>query len=134
MKMNTLEWDETDFVWLLETSPHVEDYDTEYNFKVLKDNLKLSVTVWQYESTVSLELYEDGATEPTVAFALIVREGIRLVKEKKQEYLHFRNCFLAPTRFSYIDYEVNLKDVEKVPFGFDVHLFVKPAIQIKFWS
>jgi hypothetical protein len=63
--------------------------------------------------------------------ALFVRGKINLVKKKGEEYLLIQDCFIAPSRFSYIDYGIDLKDSIKVPFGTNVKLTVKPSIHLK---
>lgn len=130
--MSELKWNETDFIECLEVYPINNEIDTEYLFLVQQNGLELKLTVWQHESVVYLDLCRIRAETSLVCFALFIRNSVIYRKEKDREYLYFQNSLPAPSRFSYMDYQMNILDSYKAPYGINVSLSVKPDIKIEF--
>ena len=128
--MPDLKWIETDFMECLKVIPEVEDYEVERVYKVEKNGLILAVTVWQYESVVCISLRQQENTAPLTEFALFVREAIQYIHDKRGEYLEFRDCIIAPSRFSYLEMG-NMLDRTKFNRGSTVQLAIKPHVQIR---
>ena len=55
-----LVWDQYEFIECLAVLPEIGEDDTYYSFNVLKDGLRLYLTVCQYGGDVYIDLYRDG--------------------------------------------------------------------------
>jgi hypothetical protein len=134
--MPQLQWDHYAFIECLEVIPTVEEDDVSHYFQVERDDLKLDLTVWQYESTLQLDLWHKRFTEPIIGFALAVRSGVKHLKAAGAECLQFCDCVIVPGPFSYRSfggYET-LHDPAKLPGIPAVRLFVKPSIRVEIRS
>lgn len=130
--MPELDWDLTEFVEVLEVLPQSEEYGTEHRFCVGKDGMRLEVSVWPHESVVSIDLYREGISHPVISHALFVRGSAERVKDRGGEYLRLRDSVVAPSRFSYLDFEEGLHDTESTPCGLTVRLAVNPQIRVEY--
>ncbi len=128
--MPKLRWDISDFIECLEVLPQTDEFETNHFFQVAKDGLKLEISVWLYESIVSIDLYRDGIELPIVGCAFLVRGEIKLAKEKNSEWLEIGNCIIIPDRFSFMDSRRALFDVHQNPYGLTVEILVTPHFRI----
>lgn len=128
--MPKLRWDIVEFIECLEVLPQTDEFETKHFFQVGKDGLKLEISVWPYESIISIDLYRDGIEPPIVGCAFLVRDEIKLAKEKNGEWLEIGNCIIIPDRFSFMDSRRALFDVHKNPYGLMVEVRVRPHFRI----
>ena len=128
--MPELRWNATDFTECLQVIPEVEDFEVEHSYTVEKDGLALTITVWQHESVVCVSLRQAEITVPLAVFVLFVREAVQYINDKRGEYLEFRDCIIAPSRFSYPTMG-DMFDKNKFTRGLTVQLAIKPNVQIR---
>ncbi len=78
--MTQLKWDELDFLEYLEVEAVIDDYTTSHNYELKQSDLRLLITVWQYESVVQVSLLR-ATTNVTIfsfaAFAGFHRSSVR---------------------------------------------------------
>lgn len=67
MKKSNITWDETDFIEVLEVLPRHDDKNLLTTFLVEKDNLRLVLTVQQFEPEAHIELYSHSCEMPVFA-------------------------------------------------------------------
>ena len=127
--MPQLDWDELIFLEFLGVEPMVDDYSTSHTYEVEHNELRLLLTLWQYESVIHLSLFRKATTVPLFSFASFVRGGIRLVNDKRGKYLELMDCIVGPTRFWYIQ-AGDLFDREKYAHGITVQVEIRPEIRI----
>ena len=130
--MPQLKWDETELIECLETLPTVEEYSVSHVFEIKKDGLVLQLTVWQYESVVQLAVFREQVEVAVFQMALFVRGEVRYIKELKSEFLEFRHCIPAASRFSYLDFPENPCNQKEYSYDLTIWLFVKPHLRIHF--
>ena len=130
--MPKLRWDETDFIEYLEVVPEVAEHQTRHVFTVTQHGLILTLTLWQWESMVSLTLRRDGQALPITHFALAVRGDVVLQRHRDGDYLEFRDCVVCPGRFSYMHGPGNPGDATRFGYSLVVQVVIAPEIQIRF--
>ena len=80
--MPQLKWNEDDFIECLGVLPKTDEYFCSHSFVVIKDNLKLELTLWQYESLVAISLSQGNRQDAFLTLYFIVRENIKFLNEK----------------------------------------------------
>lgn len=128
--MPELIWDETDLVACLEVIATIEEYGN-YYYEVKQDILLLAVSIWPYESVVAVSLSQTGDAKPLISFTLVVRDSIRYVKDKRGEYLEFKNCVIVSHRFYYTEVK-DIFDQTKFTDDLVMEMSIKPHICVKF--
>ena len=61
-----IEWDPTDLLECLEVEPAVDKSGVEHTYEVIKDGLKLIISVFQYDGEVYFSLMRENETEHTI--------------------------------------------------------------------
>lgn len=130
--MPELKWDETDFLECLEVIPQIEEYGTEHYYEVKKNGLILAVSVWQYESVIALSLLQEAGRIPITSFALVVRDRVRYIHDKRGEYLEFNDCVVVSNRFFGQETRKDIFDKTKFSDNLRLEISIKPNLQIKF--
>ena len=127
--MQSLAWDETDFLDCLAVQPALDEGSEAHSYEVERDGLRLLITVWDYSSLISISLFRLTSTTPLVDWKLYVRGEVRLNRDKRGKRLVFEDCILTadPWRIS-ID-EVCSR--ENAPHSVIVSLAVDPDIRIE---
>lgn len=117
-------WNEYEFVECLGVLPEVDgEDDSGHTFKVERDGLVLSLTVFDYAGDVYVELYREGLGAPVFSMRLLDCKGARYVSEKRGDFIEFAP---ANSFFGRQDGGAAL------PFGFRVS--VNPHIRIEPFS
>ncbi|MBX9666037.1 MAG: hypothetical protein K2X93_00405 [Candidatus Obscuribacterales bacterium] len=127
--MPKLNWCELDFLECLEADPIVDDYGTSHYYELEQGDLRIQVTVWQYESVIQLSLLRASTNVTIFGFASFVRGNVRYINDKRGKYLEVYDCILAPSRFWYQD-AGDLFDHKKFTHGLTIRLEVEPEIRI----
>jgi hypothetical protein len=127
--MPQLNWDELDFLEYLEVDAIVDEYSTSHKYEVEQNDLRLLVTVWQYESVIQLSLFRAPTNVTILSFACFLRGNARYVNDKRGKYLELIDCVIAPTRFWY-QCAGDLFDHKKFPHGLTIQLEVRPEIRV----
>lgn len=128
--MPELVWNAVDFMECLEVFPEVGEFEVEHVYIVPRKGLVLAVTVWRMESVVRLSIRESESSEPVIEFALFVRDAVHYIKDKRGEFLEFRDCIVAPSRFSYLEMG-DMFDKAQFKKGLTIQLGIKPNIKIR---
>ncbi len=115
-----LVWNQYEFVECLGVLPEVEEYETCHSFRVERDGLRLSLTVFQYDGDVYLDLYREGVEPPVFSMRLLDCDGARYVSDKGGEHLEF-----APAK----SFGKRYDGVSPIPFG--VRVSANPHIRIE---
>lgn len=127
--MPQLDWDELDFLDYLEVAPVVDEDSASHSYELLQNDLRLILTVWQYESVVQLSLFRDATDATIFSFACYVRKNARYVNDKRGRYLELVDCVIAPTRFWYLQ-AGDVFDHNRFPHGLTVQVEARPDIRI----
>lgn len=114
------EWDETDFLTVLEVEPQIEEPGLSYLFAVEKAGLRLEMCVFPYEGDVSIILYQSGVERPVLRLRLVECLGARRVKDNRGEFLEIADAQSFGGRY---------QAEAAVPFG--MRVWVNPSIQIE---
>ncbi len=116
-----LVWNEYDFIECLGVLPEVYEYETCHLYKVEKDDLRLELSVSQYDGDIFIELFQEKIDVSIFHMRLLDCSGSRYVNNlNKADYLEFAPAKSFGNRY----------DGESViPFG--VRIFVNPHIRIE---
>jgi hypothetical protein len=94
--MTELKWNEYEFIECLGVLPEVDEYETGHHFRVEKDGLLLTLSIWRYECLFELSLFQSGRENPLINFYLSVRDEARFINDKRGSYLSFGDCLIVP--------------------------------------
>lgn len=130
--MPQLKWDPTDFIECLEVVPINDSYDAELTYRVERNELVLTLTMWQHESVLKLNLAFASTGNTITEFCLVLPMPVEFVKEKDREFLLFKRSVVSPSRFYYHDIEGNPFDQLELKARVDVKLSVNPTIKIEY--
>ena len=128
--MPLLRWDEYEFIEFLEVEPAIAEDEVQHEFEVRRDGVCARLTVWQYESVAQISLGLDSALLPLIELALFVRERVAVQQYQGQEWLEFRDCVLAVTRYSYQEMG-DIFDRKRYPYGHQVRLWLRPQLRVE---
>jgi hypothetical protein len=113
-------WNETDLIECFGVVPEVEIHGLEHRFVVLREGLRLAVTVSQYDAEVVIQLCRDSGDDYILHTRLIDCPGIRLVRNKcGSDYLEFAAAKCFGDRYD---------GQSLIPFG--IRITVDPDIRI----
>lgn len=112
--MGHLSWDETDFVGVLEVVPKIEDYEVNHRFDFLRGNKKILLLVWQLESFVQIQVFDEHSENSFLNIAFYCRGECKV--DSKKGIINFSDCIFVENRFSYIDNSDVFKR-DKTPYG-----------------
>lgn len=116
-----LVWNQYEFIECLGVIPQVEEYETSHTFEIVKDGLRLCLTVDQYAGDVYLDLYREGVKQSVFSMRLLDCDGARYVSDKNgRECLEFAPAKSFGSRY----------DGES-PIQFGVRVTVNPHIRIE---
>jgi hypothetical protein len=116
-----LVWNEYEFIECLGVVPEVEEYETAHHFKVLRDGLRLELSVFQYDGDVFLDLYREGIEASIFKMHLLDCAGARYVSDRNgREVLEF-----APAK----SFGKRYDGLSPLPYG--IRLAVTPHIMIE---
>ena len=85
-----MKWDPTDLLECLEVEPHVDKNGVEHSYEIIKNGLKLLISVFQYDGDVYFSIMREGETKSTI-ITLKINQCPEIVFTKfgKDEYLEF---------------------------------------------
>ena len=132
--MPQLDWNPLEFLECLNVTPNFdEEYETFYQYILVQGDLRLVMTVFQYEQVV--ELFLEGVATGATVFrcALFVRGAVKFINDKRGKYLEFQNCAIGANRFWY-QTAPNVLDTEIFPYGQTLQLEMEPEMRIVFES
>jgi hypothetical protein len=130
--MPDLKWNEQELIECLGVLPETDEFYCSHRFKLNLENLRLDLTLWQYESLVSIELYNEPEESPFVSLCFIVRDRIAFMNEKNTSALGFYDCAFVDGRFWRIrDREFDLFGIERLPVKLNLLLSTYPKIEFK---
>ena len=131
--MPELKWNECDFIECLGVLPQTDEYFCSHSFVVIKDNLKLELTLWQYESLVSISLSKENRQAAFLTLYFIVREAVKFLNEKGFSALKFCDCVFVESRFwmNSEEYKIDFFDKNKVPTETNLLLSTYPKLEFK---
>ena len=131
--MPQLKWNEYDFIECLGVLPQTDEYFCSHSFVVIKDNLKLELTLWQYESLVAISLSQGNRQDAFLTLYFIVRENIKFLNEKNSSVLKFCDCIFVENRFwlSSEDNKIDYFDESKIPTKTNLLLSIYPKLEFK---
>lgn len=108
--MPELKWNEYNFVECLGVLPETDEFFCSWHFTVIKDDLKLDLSLWQNESCIAVSISKVKSKTPFITFYFIVRDEVKLKKEKDVLALIFNDIVFVESRFwiervgKYVDY------------------------------
>jgi len=83
-------WNETDFIECLSVFPELEEDGIAHHFVVLRNGLRLVLSVYQYEDEVWISLYREDSKQSLLIVSLRAFPCARLVRNRNgQDYLEF---------------------------------------------
>ncbi|MCI0332384.1 MAG: hypothetical protein L0228_04075 [Planctomycetes bacterium] len=122
---HALDWDESDFISALEVLPTIDEYEEGRHFVVVKDGLRLLLSVFPHTSDFAISVFRVGIERPAITLRVNDCRGTRHTKDDYEEYLEF-----LPSRIDHPD------DLTRAPYGlqvpFCIRLRVKPTISLEF--
>lgn len=129
--MPQLEWNDIDLLDFFSVEPAVEDGEVAHSYEVERNELRLLLTVWQYESVIQVSIFRSSVDDAIITFAAYVRDRVRFINDQRGRYLEIAGCITAPSRFSYIDFGDPF-DAERMPIAITLVVTIDPDIQISF--
>jgi hypothetical protein len=129
--MPQLTWNELDLLDYLEVSPIVDEDSASHSYELVKHDLRLLLTVWQYESVVQLSIFRSENHAPMFSFACFVRDKVRYVNDKRGKFLELIDCVIAPNRFWYLQ-AGDVFDHNRFPHGLTIQVEAIPEIKVLF--
>ena len=121
--MPFLAWNDSDFAACLEVLPETDEYGISYTYCVDRDGLRLTVTVFPYDSDIYLDLFREGVANALFEMKLTDCSGTRYVSDSRGEYLEF-----APSKVFGSRYD----RTSPIPYG--IRLSVNPCISIRLFT
>ena len=118
-----LVWDETDVLTVLEVIPKEDADGIWHQYCVVKDSLKLLITIYQYDGDVLFELINTSNNLSVFNMRLIDCNGVLRKKDSTGEYLQF-----APSKCFGNRYDGE----SRIPFG--VRVSVNPSINVSLYG
>lgn len=97
--MGQLQWDPTDFIECLEVLPTIDDYEVRHRFRVDQGDLVMELSVFQFESFVTVSFFVRGTQEAHLSLSLVVFGPCTFVRERGREYIDLNDARLAASRF-----------------------------------
>lgn len=115
--MHMLQWNETDLMNCLEVFPTIDTDSMHHEFAVEEGNLRLSITIQQYEGMVLIRLVHADAPEPLFEMPLRACALIRhtIPPDGTPDFLEFITGY---------------KQVGNTLVALGVRVFVRPQIRI----
>jgi hypothetical protein len=115
--MHMMQWNETDLMAFFEVFPTIDENDLCHEFLVQKDDLELSILVYQYEGEVVIRLFKanlaDALFELPMRKCLIIRHAVPV--DDSPDYLEFITGY---------------RQADNVMTATGVRVAVKPQIRI----
>jgi hypothetical protein len=130
-KVPRLKWKDIELLDFFAVEPTAEDFAISHSYEVERNGLRLLFTVWQLESVIQASVFRCDADDALFTFAAYVRDGARLINDKRGRYLEIADCIIAPNRFWNID-SGNPFDREGFPVAVTITVAIDPDIQIAF--
>lgn len=127
--MSELQWDELDILECLGVVPEEGEHHEWYAYPVEQNGLRLTLSLWPFESMVGFSLYRVGNTDALFDFWVVVRGQIRRINDKRGDYLEFTDCIVTDSRFSYLE-RGNLFEENRFA-GVDLELHIAPDIRLR---
>jgi hypothetical protein len=127
--MPQLAWNDLDFLECLGVEPEVLDYLVSHNYTLVRNGLRLLITVWQFESVIQFSMFRESAEVPFCSFACFVRGRVRHVDDQRGDFLEMQDCIIGPNRFWYMS-AGDPFDPKRFPVGVNLQVSVVPDIQI----
>jgi hypothetical protein len=118
--MPQLSWNEADFAACLEVLPVIEEDGISYLYRVIRDGMRLELTVYPYASDIYVDFFREGAEGAVFEMKLIECSGTRYVNDERGECLEFAPAKVFGNRYD---------GISSIPHG--VRLSVKPSISIR---
>ena len=85
-----IKWDPTDLLECLEVEPSTDNHGVEHSYVVIKNGLKLVISVFQYDGDIYFTLMRENDEEHTIIDLKINQcPVITFSKSGKNEYLNF---------------------------------------------
>jgi len=121
--MPLLKWDPVDFLELLSVVPEVDEDGIGHRYCVDREPLRLEISVWQYDSDISIKLFCSPFPEPVAVINLLECPGVRAVHDKQGSFLEFAPANTFSGRYD---------GYSPIPYG--LRLTVEPQIKIEPFS
>ena len=85
-----MKWDPTDLLECLEVEPNVDKDGVEHSYEIIRDGLKLLISVFQYDGDVYFSLMRENEHNLTIV-SLKINQCPEIIFKKfgKEEYLEF---------------------------------------------
>lgn len=90
----------------------------------------MEISIWQYESLLTISLYKTENEIPFINLWFVVRDKIRYVNYKRGSFLEFTDFLLVKNRGYYIE-EGDVFVKSKFPMKLSLELTVEPEISIR---
>jgi hypothetical protein len=121
--MPSLVWNESDFAACLEVLPAIEEYGISYRYRVVRDGMRLELTVYPYDSDIYVDLFREGVEGAVFEMKLTECSGTRYVNDERGEYLEFAPAKVFGNRYD---------GIGSIPHG--VRISVEPSISIRLFA
>ena len=115
--MHMLQWNETDLMNCLEVFPTIDEHSLCHEFAVEEGDLRLSITVQQYEGTVLIRLSKTDLSEPL--FEMPVRACMVI-----------HHTVPADGTPDFLEFITGYKQHDNTLAATGVRVFVRPQIRI----
>lgn len=133
--MPQFKWNELDFLDCFGVEPSVEDYGVLHSYEILREGLRLLVTVGQLESLIYVSLFRGNCDDAVFAFVLYARGAARFINDQRGRFLGIEDCIVAPSRFwcnrvGDVFGSGDVFDREHFPYSVTATIAVDPDIRI----
>ncbi len=115
-----LVWNEVDILTCLEVEPEIEADSIWHKYIVSKHDLRLELTIYQYDGDIYFDLYREGIEKRIFNMQLIDCPGLRYVNDSTGEYLEFAQAQTFGSRYD---------GESTIPYG--VRIKIKPSISVE---
>ena len=110
-----------------------EFFCSPHSFTIIKDGLKVELTLWQDESLVAISIYQESNPKPFIEFNFIVRDKIKFLNEKASSQLIFCDCVFVENRFwrNSEENELDFFNTDKIRTKTDFVLSTYPKLEFR---
>lgn len=97
--MSELNWKDHEVIECLGVLPKTDEFFTSHFFSRVFGTIRLEMTIWENESLIALNLFENQKIDAFLGLFFIVRDRVEFVSEADFNGLRFHDSVIVTSRF-----------------------------------